>query len=236
MDFLCHEASNVLFMSVYEIIAFYNESQEEVSEHAERFAMLYGFEVRYEKYPPKEIEIPDFVGEDTVVCLFNRDHLKLRKCFRYAYLVRRPVLLFGDGNSPEAYNALRLPVGYDLENKEKAVWANFFSRRNARLDLELLMPREKDVQIAEMVDNNVYFTEKILTASGAVYKKRESELSYEKLLKFVLCEQENSLILMRLPVQVFPVFTPYKLRIYRRYAHTPVLFIPRDERLYVPCH
>ena len=42
------------------------------------------------------------------------------------------------------------------------------------LDIELLIPREKDALIAEMVDNNVYFTEKILTESGAVYKKRRN--------------------------------------------------------------
>jgi len=223
-------------MSVYEIIAFYKESGEESRRHAEIFAGFFGFDVRYEKYPEKEAQIFDFIKEDTVACLFNRDFVNVRKCFRYAYLVQRPVLIFSNSCAPEAYRYLKLPVGYALENKKKAVWANFFRRRNALLDIELLIPREKDALIAEMVDNNVYFTEKILTESGAVYKKREVGQSYEKLLKSTLREQESSLILMSLPLRVFPVFIPYPLRIYRRYAHTPVLFIPRDDRLYIPCH
>lgn len=223
-------------MSVYEIVAFYKESGEEVQEHAEKFARFFGFVVRYEKYPEKETWISELIREDTVVCLFNRDCMNVCKCFRYAYLVRCPVLLFGNGDSTEAYSGLKLPVGYELENKEKAVWANFFRRRNDRLDLELLIPREKDARIAEMVDNNVYFTEKILTESGAIYKKREIGQSYEKLLKSLLREQEDALVLMRLPVRVFSLFIPYHLRIYKRYAHAPVLFIPRDDRLYIPCH
>ncbi len=223
-------------MNVYEIIAFYKDSGEEVRAHAERFAELCGFDVRYEKYPEKEHEIFGFIREETVVCLFNRDYLKFRKSFRYAYLVQRPALLFSNGHSPEAYNCLKLPVGYDPGNKEKAVWTNFFRRRNARLDIELLIPREKDELIAEKVDNNVYFTEKILAGSGAVYKKSERKQSYEKLLESLLRNQENSLVLLRLPVRVFSFFIPYNLRIYKRYARTQVLFIPRDDKLYIPCH
>ncbi|MCM1030610.1 MAG: hypothetical protein NC410_04080 [Oscillibacter sp.] len=223
-------------MTVYEIVAFYRESEEEVREHAERFAAFCGFGVRYEKYPAGEKGMTDFIREDTVVCVFNRHAMKFRKFFRFVYAVQRPALVFGTGCSPEAYHRLKLPVGYDLENKEKAVWANFFRRRNARLDVELLVPREKDELIAEKVDNNVYFTEKIFTDSGAVFQKSEWKLPYEKLLESILRREENSWVLMRLPSRVFPFFIPFSLRVYRRYAHVPVLFIPRDESLYIPCH
>lgn len=223
-------------MTVYEIIAFYRESEEEVRGHAERFAAFFGFSVRYEKYPEKEKGIFDFIREDTVVCLFNRDNMNFRKFFRYVYAVQRPALIFGNGCSPEAYHCLKLPVGYDLENKEKAVWANFFGRRNARLDIGLLVPREKDELIAEKVEDNVYFTEKILTGSGAVYQKSEWKQPYEKLLQSVLRNREKSWVLMRLPSRVFSFFIPSILRVYRRHAHVPVLFIPRDESLYIPCH
>lgn len=223
-------------MSEYEIVAFYKEAKEEVSAHAGKIAELYGFKVRYEKYPEEDTEIFPLIGENTVVCMFNRDQMKLRKLLKYVYRVRKPALIFSNTYKEEAYNSLKLPVGYLQENKEKVVWANFFQRNNSHSDIELLIPEEKDVHIAGMVNNNVSFIENIFSNSGAVYKKNYLSLPFERLLKFTFQNQEKSVIFLMLPFRVFSFFIPYYLRIYKRYAHTQVLLIPRDDELYIPCH
>lgn len=223
-------------MSVYEMIAFYKETEAEVREHAEKFAELYGFKVRYEKYPAADSGIFALVGENTVICMFNRDQMTLRKLLKYVYGVKKPALIFSNSYAWEAYNSLKLPVGYLQENKEKVVWANFFQRNNPQSDIELLIPEEKDVKIAGMVSNNVNFIENIFNNSAAVYKKNYLSLPFERLLKFIFQKQERSVIFIMLPFRVFSFFVPYYLRIYRRYAHTQVLLIPRDDELYIPCH
>lgn len=223
-------------MSKYEVIAFYKASENEVRVHAERFAGLYGLELRFEQLPLKEEAITDYVGEYTVVCMFNRDPFSVRKLLKYVYRVMKPALIFSNSYSTEAYNFLKVPVGYLSENKEKVVWANFFQRNNSHSDIELLIPREKDEQIAGMVNDNVCFIENIFGNSRALYKKTYVELEFEKLLEHAFRTQENSVVFLMRPFRVFSFFIPYYLRIYKRYAHTQILIIPRDDELYIPCH
>ncbi len=106
----------VLLMTVYEIIAFYRESEDEVREQAERFAGLYGFHVRYEQYPSVASQASVLVREETVVCLFERGRMNFGRLLRYVYGVKRPALIYSGDETEGAYNCLRLPVGYLPEN------------------------------------------------------------------------------------------------------------------------
>ncbi|WP_251622133.1 hypothetical protein [Odoribacter lunatus] len=221
---------------MYEIIAFYRETEREVQIQAERFAGLYGFHVRYEKYPSVASQVSVLVGEDTVVCLFERGRLNFHKLLKYVYSVKRPALIYSGEEMGEVYNCLRLPVGYLTENKEKAAWANFFLHNNRQARVEVWVPRERDERIAGMVEDNLIFIEKVFTDSGVVYKTEMAGVSFEKLVKSLFQTSEKAMIFLMLPFRVFSFFVPYYLRLYKRYARTPILLIPRDETLYIPCH
>lgn len=221
---------------MYEVIAFYRETEGEVRIQAERFAGLYGFHVRYEKYPSVASHVSVLVREETVVCLFERGRMNFLKLLKYVYGVKRPSLIYSAEETGEVYNCLRLPVGYLTENKEKAAWANFFLHNNRQARVELWAPKESDERIAGMVKDNLTFIEKVFTDSGVVYKTGTADVSFEKLLKSLFQPSGEAMIFLMLPFRVFSFFVPYDLRLCKRYARTPVLLIPRDETLYIPCH
>lgn len=223
-------------MNTREIIAFYRVTEKEIGEHAERFAACYGLRVRYEKYPPAASTVSVLVGEDTVLCMFCLRQMKFRRLLRYVYAVNRPALLFDREDSAAACTALKLPVGYSRENKEKAAWANFFLRNSRQAEAELVIPYERDEGIAGMVRDNADFIEKVFAHSGVNYRKRFADRPIERLLEQLFQGEEKSLVLVMLPSRVFSFFIPYYLRLYKRSPRTQVLLIPRDESLYVPCH
>lgn len=223
-------------MTDYEIVAFYKKNKEEVELHADRVGVLFGLTVRYEQLPREEVAIETLFTEKSVLCIFNREVMKFRKLLKYVYHVPKPALIIRREYLPEACNHLKVPVGYLQENKEKVVWANFFQRRNAEAQVELIVPQEKDEDIAAMVNNNLCFIENIFENSGAKYTKTFLKGSFEYVLKTTFKVQENSVIFLMRPFRVFSFYIPLNLRYFRRYAHTQTLIIPRDDKLYIPCH
>lgn len=223
-------------MSDYGIVAFYKENEAEISRHAEAISKMYHLKLRYEKVPDLPASIATLLGQDTVLCILDRTIFKFRKLLKYVYALNKPVVIVHPKDSAEVYNRLKVPVGYLQENKEKVVWANFFQRNNAESRVELVVPKEKDEDIAFMVKNNLEFIEKIFQKSNAQYKKSFVEGSFEKNLKLIFQESDNCVVFVMRPFRVFSVFIPYNLRLFRKYAHTPVLIIPRDDSLYIPCH
>ena len=87
-----------------------------------------------------------------------------------------------------------------------------------------------------MVNNNLEFIEKIFQNSNASYSKSFVEGSFEKNLKRIFQEEEDSIVFIIRPYRIFSIFIPYNIRLFRKYAHTPTMIIPRDEKLYIPCH
>lgn len=223
-------------MSNYEIVAFYKDSQAEVSAHAAVLSALYGLDLRYEKTPEAESSVATLLGQNTVLCVFKREVFGFRKLMKYIYALNKPVIVVHSNDSQEVYNNLKIPIGYLQENKEKVVWANFFQRNNPQAVVEMVIPKEKDENIAFMVKNNVDFIENIFQNSGANYSKVFLEGSFEKNLKKVFVESDNCIIFIMRPFRIFSWFIPYNIRLFRKYSHTPTLIIPRDDELYVPCH
>lgn len=223
-------------MPSYEVIAFYKEDRQSVEKHAEKLAGLYGLSLRYEKLPELETGISALLADHTVLCLFNRDEMKIRKVFKYVYHINKPALIFSNAYSTDAYNSLKVPVGYLQENKEKVVWANFFQRHNPQSRIELIIPEEKDENISRMVNDNVCFIENIFHNSGAIYEKTFLPYSFERILTHVFQARQEAVIFLMRPFRVFSFYIPYNFRLYCRYAHTQILIIPRDDELYIPCH
>lgn len=221
---------------MYEIVAFYKEEISEVSVHAESLSKMYKLQLRYEKVPREPIAISALLGQQTVLCVLDRTLFKFGKLMKYVYALNKPVIVVHRNDSSEVYNHLKVPVGYLQENKEKVVWANFFQRNNAESKIELVIPKEKDEDIAFMVKNNVGFIEQIFHNSKARYEKSYVEGSFEKNLKKIFQESSDCVIFIMRPFRVLSFYFPYNIRLFRKYAHTPTMIIPRDDALYIPCH
>ena len=223
-------------MNTYSIVAFYQENEAEVAAHAEAISHYYQLQLRYEKVPETETCLAALLTSDTVLCILDRTTFTFRKLMKYVYALNKPVIVVHRNDSSDVYNNLKVPVGYLQENKEKVVWANFFQHNNPDCRLELVIPKEKDEDIAFMVKNNLAFIENIFLKSGAKYEKTFVEGSFEKNLKKIFRDSQDCVILLMRPFRIFSFFLPYNIRIFRKYAHTPTMIIPRDDSLYIPCH
>lgn len=223
-------------MADYEVIAFFLHEPQEIANHAETLGKKFSFSVRYEQLPRIETGINSLLNEKTILCLFSRDILSFKKLLKYIYVIKKPALLTSSDYSTDAFDSLQLPVGYLQENKENVMWANFFQHRNSAATIELLLPNETDANIKAMVKGNTAFMENIFLKSGATYKKTPFPTNFEKTLKLTFKTQKKSLIFLMRPFRIFSFYTPYPLRLYKRWGHTPILIIPRDDKLYIPCH
>lgn len=223
-------------MNDYGIVAFYKENESEISVHAEAISKMYHLQLRYEKVPQFPAAISSLLSQNTVLCILDRTIFKFNKLMKYVYALKKPVIVVHRNDSPEVYNHLRVPVGYRQEDKEKVVWANFFQHNNPQSKIELVIPKEKDEDIAFMVKNNVDFIENIFRKSNASYEKVFVEGSYEKNLKQVFKDSNNCIIFIMRHFRIFSFYIPYNIRLFRKYAHTPTMIIPRDDSLYIPCH
>lgn len=223
-------------MAKYEVIAFYKKDVEEISVHAEQFGSLFGLDVRYEVLPGSASVLSALQTEKTVFGLFNKDYLSVKKLLKYVYALTRPSLIISSSYSPDAFKRLTLQVGYLPENKEKVVWANFLQRSNPSVEIELVVPTESDDEIAKMVSDNLFFTENVLNNSKATFHKRHATEATGDNLKAILKSSADSTVFIMRTYRLFSFFVPFRLRLFAHYACSPVLIIPRDEDLYVPCH
>ena len=223
-------------MEDYNIVAFYKERKTEVSRHAEAISQMYHLRLKYEKVPSVPDTITALVGVDTVFCIFGRTVFAFRRLMKYVYALKQPVVIVHPDDPVAVYDRLKVPVGYAQENKEKVVWVNFLHHHHPESKIDLIIPREKDENIAFMVRNNVAFIEQVLRKSKASYTKSSVEGSFEQNLKSLFRENKDSLLFIMRPFRIFSFYLPAHIRLYRKYAHAPVLFIPRNDALYIPCH
>ncbi|MDR1755607.1 MAG: hypothetical protein LBR65_01415 [Culturomica sp.] len=223
-------------MAVYELIAFYRETEEETAGCARLWADFFQLDIRYEKLPEVESSVGMFVTEHTVLCLISREFLSFRKALKYVYRLSKPVLLCGSACKPKSLLKFTVPVGYALENKEKALWVNFFQRRNPQVDVALVAPLEKDPWIAQRVEGNVGFIERVLENSGGNFRRSSFAGTFKRLLTGLFREPENGTVFLMRPFRLCSWVIPQNLRVCSRYPHTSTVIIPRDESLYIPCH
>lgn len=223
-------------MDRYHIVAFYLENETEISKYAEAVSRMYHLPVRYERMPRLTKSVAVLLSADTVFCMLSRTAIGFRWLMRYVYALDRPVIVVHPDASLDAYGRLKLLVGYQQEEKEKVVWANFFRHNHFECQIELAVPTEKDEGIADKVRNNTEFIEQVLKKSDIPYRQERLGGSFEKNLKLLLQREDTGLLFLMRPFSFFPFYLPYPIRLLRKYARTPVLIIPRDDKLYVPCH
>ncbi len=223
-------------MAAYELIAFYRETEEETAACARLWADFFRLDIRYEKLPEVGSSIGALVLEHTVLCLINRDCLSFRRALKYLYRLSKPVLLCGSVCNPQSLLQFTVPVDYAQENREKAVWINFFQRRYPQVDVTLVAPSEKDPWIAQRVEGNVQFIERVLEKSGGKFRRLSFAGTFKRLLTGLFRDPQDATVFLMRPFRLCSWVIPWSLRICGRHPYTPTVIIPRDESLYIPCH
>lgn len=72
------------------------------------------------------------------------------------------------------YKHVLLPLDMERQNKEKALWAGYFSRFYGSV-VHILYPKYKDEGLAQLVNDNVAFVEKLYENLEVTYEKHETE-------------------------------------------------------------
>ena len=72
------------------------------------------------------------------------------------------------------YKHILLPLDIERQNKEKALWAGYFSRFYGSV-VHILYPKYKDEGLAKLVYDNVTFVEKLYENLEVTYEKHETQ-------------------------------------------------------------
>jgi hypothetical protein len=158
---------------------------------------------------------------------------------------RVPVLVVG--NKPpqsESYKNVVLPIDVDRQAKEKAMWASYFVRFYAKMQVKgtihMVYNQHKEQIVARKVANNIDFVEKLY---------RNLELQYEKhpLTDTLQVDQKSielapnfeatlTVIMMTKFFTIIDfIFGPKESQIIGNTDHFPVLCINERDDLYVLC-
>lgn len=219
----------------YELVAFYREIPAEAAA-AVQVAEAYRLQLRYEKVPETPAVVRTLLHENTVLCFWPRPAWPFRRLLKYVYALDRPVWIAAGEKEGEAARHLKVPVGYLPENKEKAMWINFFCRARSACRVELVVPQEKDRGIADQVADNLEFVERVFEKAGTAYTRTYTGTGFEKSVAAVFQQTGDAVVVLMRPFRLFSFQLPLIFRLFRKYGGTSALVIPRDENLYVPCH
>ena len=116
------------------------------------------------------IGVPTDVN-DRSKCFFTT-----KKALKFIRESRFPVMTVNFMVECEAmnYKHVLLPLDIERQNKEKALWAGYFSRFYGSV-VHILYPKYKDEGLAQLVNDNVAFVEKLYENLEVTYEKHETE-------------------------------------------------------------
>lgn len=223
-------------MTDYSLVAFYQKEPSEVKATALAVSRIFRLSMRLLPLPYRVKEMQTVLTENTVLGVICMKEHQLLKCLKYVYALPCPVLIVPEKVDCTDCADLKIPVGYERETRECAVWANFLYHRNPGLNLELIVPKEWDSGIAAQVDDNLSFMKNIFIKSQIPYRETFMPYSFEKSLGLIGQKAQKEIILMMRPFRLFSYYIPNLFRLIFRGDRAAVLVIPRDESLYLPCH
>lgn len=115
------------------------------------------------------IGVPDGQGYD------GGELFTAKKAIKFIRQSRFPVMTvtFAYPNATY-YKHILLPLDIERQNKEKALWAGYFSRFYGSV-IHILYPKYKDEGLAKLVNDNVAFVEKLYENLEVTYEKHETE-------------------------------------------------------------
>ncbi len=99
----------------------------------------------------------------------------VKKALRFIRQSRFPVMKVSlVAEDTTNYKHVLLPMDIERQNKEKALWAGYFSRFYGSV-VHILYPKYKDEGLAKLVNDNVAFVEKLYENLEVSYEKHETQ-------------------------------------------------------------
>jgi len=136
------------------------------------------------------------------------------------------------------YKHVLLPLDMERQNKEKALWAGYFSRFYGSV-IHILYPNYKDEGLAKLVNDNVAFVEKLYENLEVTYEKHETEpQSYLDAYALDFAPQVQAgaeVIMMTRYYTLADVLTGPRERKIIGQTGMPILCINQRDDLYVLC-
>ena len=179
------------------------------------------------------IGVPDGLGSDGG-CFFTA-----KKAIKFIRQSRFPVMTV-TFSYPDAtyYKHIILPLDIVRQNKEKALWAGYFSRFYGSV-IHILYPKYQDEGLAKLVNDNVAFVEKLYENLEVTYEKHETEpQNYLDAYALEFAPQVQagaSVIMMTRYYTLADVLTGPRERKIIGKTPMPILCINQRDDLYVLC-
>lgn len=136
------------------------------------------------------------------------------------------------------YKHILLPLDIERQNKEKALWAGYFSRFYGSV-IHILYPKYRDEGLVKLVHDNVAFVEKLYENLEITYEKHETQpQNYLDAYALEFAPQVNagaSVIMMTRYYTLADVLTGPRERKIIGSSELPILCINQRDDLYVLC-
>ena len=163
----------------------------------------------------------------------------VKKAIKLIRQSRFPVMTVTEKHTDTTcYKHILLPLDIERQNKEKALWAGYFSRFYGS-GIHILYPKYKDEGLAKLVNDNVAFVEKLYENLEVTYEKHETQpQNYLDAYALEFAPQVQagaSVIMMTRYYTLGDVLTgPRERKIIGR-SELPILCINQRDDLYVLC-
>ena len=163
----------------------------------------------------------------------------VKKAIKLIRQSRFPVMTVTEKhNDTTCYKHILLPLDIERQNKEKALWAGYFSRFYGSV-IHILYPKYKDEGLIKLVYDNVAFVEKLYENLEITYEKHEtSPQSYLDAYALEFAPQVAagaSVIMMTRYYTLGDVLTGPRERKIIGSSELPILCINQRDDLYVLC-
>lgn len=165
----------------------------------------------------------------------------VKKALKLIRQSRFPVMVVKfqvDEEDKDQYKNILLPLDIERQNKEKALWAGYFSRFYGST-IHILYPKYKDEGLAKLVYDNVAFVEKLYENLEVTYEKHETKpqkyLDAYALEFAPQVEAGASVIMMTRYYTLADVLTGPRERKIIGKLSIPILCINQRDDLYVLC-
>ena len=163
----------------------------------------------------------------------------VKKAIKLIRQSRFPVMTVTEKHSDTTcYKHILLPLDIERQNKEKALWAGYFSRFYGSV-IHILYPKYKDEGLIKLVYDNVAFVEKLYENLEITYEKHETQpqnyLDAYALEFAPQVEAGASVIMMTRYYTLGDVLTGPRERKIIGSTALPILCINQRDDLYVLC-
>lgn len=169
-------------------------------------------------------------------CLFN-----LRKARRFIKPSRLPVMTVGKKlPADNIYQNVILPLDIDRQQKEKSLWAGYFSRFY-HAKIHVLYSKYKDQFLKQKVKDNVDFTKKLYANLEIDYELHQMDKTIDDIDRFSIdfaptIKASLTVIMMTNYYSIIDyIFGPRENATIANEAELPVLCINERDDLYVLC-